>query len=278
MGFDASLTFTVTTSGNYSLKGSAVGTLTGSYTLDAAVVGGAAMLSANSYTVSSASTLVLEGAGGVGQDVVKASVSYALAAGSEIEVLRTGNDKGKTAIDLTGNEISQSLIGNAGANVLEGKAGADILTGGGGKDTFVLSDDAVANPGAGHIDSITDYASGEVVDITQILNVAAGTNVLGGGYLRVTTSGLIQVDLSGGGNDWVTLSSVNGSSAVTIKYLSGGSATTLSVARVAAAQFSTAAAADGSHVIEAQPHWQIDHLGELAGLYAHPFTADALFT
>lgn len=283
MGFDASLTFTVAKSGTYTLKASAVGMLTGSYTIEAAVVGGTAMQGANTYTVSSASTVVLEGAGGVGQDVVKASVNYALASGSEIEVLRTTNDKGKTAISLTGNEFSQALVGNAGSNLLEGKGGADVLTGFGGKDTFVLSADAVTNPGAGHIDSITDYAAGEVVDITQILNVAAGTNVISAGYLRVTTSGLIQVDMSGGGNDWVTLSSVNGNGAVTIKYLSGGSAATLSVARVTEVKLNSAtalSAPDASHAFVDSPDWKphpADHFGDHAALYGHLFVADTLF-
>ena len=282
MGFDASLTFTVATTGTYSLKASAVGMLTGAYTLDAAVVSGAAMAAGNTYTVTSASTLVLEGAGGVGQDVVKSSVNYALAGGTEIEVLRTTNDKGKTAINLTGNDLSQTLVGNAGSNVLEGKGGADVLTGLGGKDTFVLSNDAVINPGAGHIDSITDYAAGEVVDITQILSVTAGTNVLSAGYLRVTTSGFIQVDMNGGGNDWVTLSTISGSSAVTIKYLSGGSAATLSLSRVADAQLATApvmSLADASHTMamptDGQAH-PLDHLADLGGLYGH-FPHEALF-
>jgi len=51
--------------------------------------------------------------------------------------------------------------------------------------------------------------------------------------LRVTTSGLVQVDASGGSNEWVTLGSINGTGAVNVRYLSGGQLTTLSVTRVA---------------------------------------------
>ena len=271
MGLDAALTFTVAKSGAYTLQASAVGMLTGAYALEAAVVSGAAMSAGNTYSVSSASTLVLEGSGGVGQDVVKTSVSFALAAGSEIEVLRTTNDKGKTALNLAGNDFSQTLVGNAGNNVLEGKGGADVLSGLGGKDTFVLSMDAVSNPGAAHIDKITDYAAGEIVDITQILSVSAGTNLLSGGFLRVTSSGLIQVDMNGGGNDWVTLSTINGSGAVTVKYLSGGSAATLSVARVADVQSATAStmvAPDNSHSLLESSELQAlspDHFGSHLG-------------
>ena len=190
------------------------------------------MQAGNSYAVSSATTLVLEGAGGIGTDTVSASVSYALANGSEIEVLRTGNDKGKTAINLTGNDFGQTIIGNAGVNVIEGKGGADIMTGRAGKDVFVLGDSAVSSPA--NIDTITDYERGEIVDISQVLSVAAGTNVVADGYLRVTTSGLIQVDLNGGGNDWVTLSNINGNGAVTLRYLSGGAMTNVAVSRIAA--------------------------------------------
>ena len=120
--------------------------------------------------------------------------------------------------------------------MLEGKEGSDVLTGGGGKDSFILSNAAVTSPGAANIDRISDYGSGDVVDITQILNVAPGSNVIAGGYLRVTTSGLVQVDLDGGGNNWVTLSSINNGGAVTVRYLSGGVATTVSASRVSDVQ------------------------------------------
>ena len=81
---------------------------------------------------------VIEGAGGIGQDVVKASVSYALSEGSEIEVLRTTNDKGKTAINLTGNEFNQTIIGNAGSNILQGIGGDDTGSSDGGVSRRVL--------------------------------------------------------------------------------------------------------------------------------------------
>ena len=231
-GLDSTLTFTPGVAGNYTLEMSAVGALTGSYVMTATVTG-AAMQAGNSYSVSSISTLVLEGAGGVGQDVVRTSVTYALAAGSEVEVLRTSNDRGTGSINLTGNEFGQAIVGNRGANILEGKAGADMLTGGAGNDRFILSGAALTGPG--HVDSITDYARGDIVDVTQALGLAAGVNPVSGGYLRVTTTGLIQVDVSGGGDAWTTLSTVNGSSSVTLRYLSGGVATDLSVARVVGA-------------------------------------------
>jgi phospholipase/lecithinase/hemolysin len=228
-GLDSTLTFTPGAAGNYTLEMSAVGALTGSYVMTATVTG-AAMQAGNSYSVSNASTLVLEGAGGVGQDVVRTSVTYALAAGSEVEVLRTSNDRGTGAINLTGNEFGQSIVGNRGANILEGKAGADMLTGGAGNDRFILSGAALTGPG--HVDGITDYARGDIVDVSQILSLSTGTNPVAGGYLRVTIDGRVQVDMNGGGDGWTTLSTVNGSGAVTLRYLSGGAATDVSITRV----------------------------------------------
>jgi phospholipase/lecithinase/hemolysin len=239
MGLDSMLAFAAASAGTYTLSMSAVGSLKGAYVVTATLTG-AAMNVGNSYVVNNASTLVLEGAGGIGLDVVQASLSYALTAGSEIEVLRTTNDRGKGAINLTGNDFAQTLIGNVGANVLEGKGGSDTFYGDKGNDIFVLSGDALTNPSAA--DRIMDYASGDVVDLTQILSLGAGTNAISGGFLRITTSGLIQVDLDGGANSWATLSSINGTGAVSVRYLSGGSASNVSVSRVA----------DGAAMLSAQ--------------------------
>ena len=67
--------------------------------------------------------------------------------------LCAANDKGMKAIDLTGNEIAQTIIGNAGENVLNGKEGRDSLKGLGGSDTFVF-DTALS---AVNIDNLSDF-------------------------------------------------------------------------------------------------------------------------
>ena len=244
-GFDAVLTFTAAEAGNYVLRASAVGSLTGGYELQASVIGGAAMLSGQTYVVNNAAWVVLEGVGGAGIDVILASTSYALQAGSEIELLTTTSDKARGTISLTGNEFDQQIIGNAGVNILDGKGGADIYTGGAGKDVFVLS--------GGAADTITDYAKGDIVDVSQVLSVAAGTNAVSGGYVRVTTSGLIQVDANGGGDQWTTLSHVNGNGAVAIRYASGGVLTTAQVGRVAETTLLAASAAAAGMAALTQP-------------------------
>jgi hypothetical protein len=73
---------------------------------------------------------------------------------------------------------------------------------------------------------------------------AANTNIVSGGYLRVTSSGLVQVDLDGGGGEWVTLSTINGSGAVAVRYLSGGTVANVSVSRVTEDQLRSASAAN----------------------------------
>lgn len=250
-GFDSSLVFDVTTAGTYTLQMLAVGAVTGSYVLTATVTGAA--MGDNSYNISNASTLVIEAVGG-GTDTVNASVSYALAAGSEVELLQTSNARGKGSINLTGNDFAQKIVGNVGSNVLEGKGGSDEFWGGAGNDRFVLSKSAVLDRDGSEIDRIMDYAKGDVVDITQILAVASGVNAVSAGYLRVTTGGLIQVDLDGSAGSthgWVTLSTVNGTGAVSVRYLSGGTATTVSVGRVAETQMSQASAANTNTVMVA---------------------------
>jgi serralysin len=163
---------------------------------------------------------------GQGDDLVVAFDHFALRVGESVETLAAA--EGSAAIILTGNAGAQSIYGNAGNNVLTGGGGADYLVGGAGNDTFALSNGSVANIG--------DYAGGDVVDITQILSVAGGTNVVGGGYLKVTSGGQLQIDSNGGGDNWVTLANISGTGAVTVRYLSGGTATDLSVARSGQAQ------------------------------------------
>lgn len=107
----------------------------------------------DTYVVDSTRDRVFE-ASGQGKDTVISSVSYALAAGQEIETLQLAKSTGTKALKLFGNEFVNSLIGNDGANMLIGGGGSDVLTGRGGADTFVFD----TKPGAGNIDRITDFS------------------------------------------------------------------------------------------------------------------------
>ena len=98
---------------------------------------------------------IVETVGG-GTDTVAASGHYQLNGGAEVEILSTTNNAGTGAIDLTGNEVGQSMAGNAGANRLDGRGGHDLLIGFGGTDSFAFT----TALGSGNIDTIADMVSG----------------------------------------------------------------------------------------------------------------------
>ena len=102
------------------------------------------------YVVDSMSDNIVELAGGGLADRVQASTSFTLAAGDDVEYLQTTDENLTTAINLTGNELAQTITGNAGANVLNGGIDdvKDVLAGGYGDDTYII------NSGT---DNITEY-------------------------------------------------------------------------------------------------------------------------
>jgi serralysin len=135
----------------------------------------------DTYYVDSAADQVIE-ADAAGNDIVLASVSYALGTGQHVETLATANAAGTAAISLTGNEFANALVGNAGANTLRGGAGNDRLFGNGGMDTL--------RGGAG----------------ADVLNGGAGADSLGGGdgndlfvFVAGEANGDVITDFAGNG-------------------------------------------------------------------------------
>ncbi len=133
---------------------------------------------------------------------------------------------------LYGGGASDKLNGGDGNDRLIGGYGSDTLTGGAGNDVFEINAGPVTFEPT-QIDSITDYASGDIVDISDILSVAAGINVIADGYLRVTATGLVQIDVDGGNDNWVTVSSINTGVSPDIRYFLDGIAATVNVTPVA---------------------------------------------
>lgn len=89
--------------------------------------------------------------------------------GNDILTGGSGNDKliGGAGRDLlSGGVGSDTLIGGGGSDVLDGGAGNDRLTGGGGKDSFRFAGDF------GH-DTITDFRSGDVIDLSAIDDIGS---------------------------------------------------------------------------------------------------------
>ncbi len=85
------------------------------------------------YYVDDAGDTIVE-LSGQGDDIVRSTVSYALADNVE----RLAAD-GAADLALTGNALDNGLFGNAGANVLRGGAGNDYLSGGAGNDLYLFS-------------------------------------------------------------------------------------------------------------------------------------------
>jgi Ca2+-binding RTX toxin-like protein len=169
----------------------------------------------DTYVVQNAGDTVIEN-GGQGNDEVRAAVSYTLTAGADVETLRTTDDNGTAAIDLTGNTSGNNLIGNNGDNTLNGGGGADGFVGRGGNDTYIvdsLSDTITENGGQG-IDTVRASVSytltaGADVELLATNNDAgtvdifltgnangnevrgnAGNNIINGGDGRDTLTGL----------------------------------------------------------------------------------------
>jgi Ca2+-binding RTX toxin-like protein len=125
-----------------------------------AMIGG---LGNDTYIVDNAGDTVSE-MGGQGQDEVRTSVSWTLTAGADVETLRTTNDAGVSAINLTGNASGNVVRGNNGNNVINGGDGDDELTGLGGADSFLFNTPLSE---AFNIDVITDF---NVADDTIVLD------------------------------------------------------------------------------------------------------------
>lgn len=102
------------------------------------------------YYVNDAEDIVIERKADAGSDAVLASVSYVLDRGVAVELLRTSSSTSTAAINLYGNERSQTIEGNRGANRLSGRDGNDTLSGGGGRDILI--------GGAGNDKFVFDYS------------------------------------------------------------------------------------------------------------------------
>jgi Ca2+-binding RTX toxin-like protein len=161
------------------------------------------------YPADQADTIV-ENAG-QGHDKLWSAADYILAAGVEIEVLNVFDRFGTTAVNLTGNALTQTILGNDGVNRLDSGGGSDVLNGYLGNDAYMIRSGAETiqeGPGGGTADwlaaavSYTLNAFAEVEQMWTISSTATTPINLTGNGLQTSLNGNYGVNRldSGGGN------------------------------------------------------------------------------
>jgi trimeric autotransporter adhesin len=158
----------------------------------------------DTYIVDSMGDTLTELAG-QGVDEVRASVTYTLTAGADVEILRTTDDIGTVGINLTGNAANNEIIGNNGINVLGGGGGNDTLIGRDGNDTYVvdsLSDETRENGGQGSDTVLTSvsYTLTAGADIETL----ATTNDAGTAALNLTGNAAGNIVRGNNGNNIIS--------------------------------------------------------------------------
>ncbi|MEZ0223317.1 MAG: beta strand repeat-containing protein, partial [Alphaproteobacteria bacterium] len=125
----------------------------------------------DTFFVDDANDLIFE-ATGDGSDTAVSSVTFTLSATEEIEDLILS---GITAIDGTGNDLSNAITGNSATNVLDGGIGNDTLDGGIGNDTLIggVGDDTF------FVDSSSDLVTEGVLEGTDTVSASADFDMSG---------------------------------------------------------------------------------------------------
>lgn len=132
------------------------------------------------YVVDDARDVIVEGAR-AGNDSVRSSVSYALAA--NVENLFLYGDYNET-INGRGNASANLLVGSEGGNTLDGGAGADTMKGGDGADIYFVDD-----PGDRVVEESQEFperADSVVASVDFTLSLFVDILVLVGDAIRAT--------------------------------------------------------------------------------------------
>lgn len=131
----------------------------------------------DSYVVDNASDVVTENVN-EGTDAVQAYLSYTLAANVENLTLL-----GSSAINATGNTLSNILTGNSANNTLNGGTGADTMQGGSGNDTYVVDNvgDVVSENANEGTDTVQSGITTTLVANVENLTLTGSSAINGNG-------------------------------------------------------------------------------------------------
>lgn len=176
----------------------------------------------DTYYVDNPGDQVIE-ASGNGIDTVYVNTSYALATGSEVEVLRANGGVG--GLTLTGNEFGNTIVGWSGADslyggdgddTLSGLTGADRMEGGAGNDVYYVDNagDHVIEAVGGGMDTVwasVNYAleAGSEVEVLRANAGSTGLTLTGNEFANGIV-GSTGADVLNGGDGNDSLSGLSG--------------------------------------------------------------------
>jgi Ca2+-binding RTX toxin-like protein len=142
---------------------------------------------------------------GEGSDTLIASVDYVLNAGANVELMRIeGGAYSTRSVDLTGNDLAQTIYGNAAGNVLNGAGGDDYLLGLNGSDTLDGGSGNDILRGGNGDDTLTGGAGNDILSGEVGADVMAGQS--GNDRYNVDSALDIVTEAAGEGTDTVVSS------------------------------------------------------------------------
>jgi Ca2+-binding RTX toxin-like protein len=162
------------------------------------------------YYVDDVGDVVMERAGD-GFDTIYTKADFALTRGSSIELLSTFGSSTSYAVNLSGNELANTIYGNAAANTINGGGGADVMAGFGGNDSYYVDDagDVVIEAAGGGTDTVyttTSYTLGANSAVEDLRTLGSSTsyaaNLTGNGLANTIVGNAAANTIRGGdGND-----------------------------------------------------------------------------
>ncbi|GAO40735.1 hypothetical protein SCH01S_51_00670 [Sphingomonas changbaiensis NBRC 104936] len=162
------------------------------------------------YYVDNVGDVVMERAG-EGFDTIYAKADFALTRGSSIELLCTFGSSTGYAVNLSGNELANTIYGNAAGNTINGGGDADVMAGFGGNDSYYVDNagDVVIEAAGGGTDTVytaTSYTLADNSAVEELRTFGSSTSYaadLTGNGLGNTIVGNAAANTihGGGGND-----------------------------------------------------------------------------